>query len=81
MGSGGAGLPSGGGGQGEEAMGLAGPCWSETGPWLPVIAASWVWFPADGVGGIGVFLLSNASFWEKLPCGKRYRFGCAQNEG
>lgn len=38
MGSGGAGLPSGGGRQGEEPVGLAGLCWPGTGP--PVVPHS-----------------------------------------
>lgn len=74
MGSGGAGLPSGGGRQGEEPMGPAG--WGQA----PVALhrglsglVLWGWCGRDG----GVFLSSETSFWEKLPCTKWCRFGCA----
>lgn len=55
MGSGGAGLPSGGGRQGEEPVGLAGLHWPGTGPPWSLTVASLVWLPGVGVGGIGEF--------------------------
>lgn len=55
MGSGGAGLPSGGGRQGEEPVGQAGPRWPGTGPQGLLTAASLAWLPGIGVGGIGEF--------------------------
>lgn len=55
MGSGGARLPSGGGRQGEEPMGLAGPCWPGTGPQWPLKVASLAWLPGVGVGDKGSF--------------------------
>ena len=55
MGSGGAGLPSGGGRQGEEPVGRAGPRWPGTGPQWLLTAASLAWLLGIGVGGIGEF--------------------------
>lgn len=79
MGSGGTGLPSGGGSQGEELVGLAGLRLPGTGPQCPLTVASLAWLSEVGVGRTGVFLSSKTSFWEKLPCAKWCIFGCAQD--
>lgn len=60
MGSGGSGLPHGGGRRGEEPVGLAGPCCPGQAPLWLLTAASLAWLPGVDVGGIrGVSVIQN----------------------
>ena len=81
MGSGGAGLPRGGGRRAEGPLGLAGPCRPGTGP--PVIPESGLsgLAPWVEVGGIRGFLSSTISFWEKRSRAGWYKLSCGQDGG
>lgn len=79
MGSGGTGLPTGGGRQERSLWAWQGPAgWGQV-PVAPHYSLSGLaprgWSGKDG----GVFLSSQMSFWEKLPCAKWCRFGRAQD--